>query len=176
MAFNHAHSYSPKTQGHGPGQVLTVNASAGSGFSLPSPVGSAASGPSMGFSPSYGHFSGSNGLASAVDSKQGIKRKRSSADAAHRHPSEDSYTDGDGAHRSAGPTVQNQRKTSPQNQADAKKRTKTQRACDKCRTKKIRLATSFAHIIHQILSTSFRGLLTPHNPLLVLSRLYTGVM
>jgi hypothetical protein len=149
MPFNPAHSYSPQPQGQGPGQgqVLTIKASAGSSFSQPSPVGSANSQstgqhqPSMGFSPSYGHYNGSNGLASAVDSKQGIKRKRSSADAAHRHASEESYTDGDGAHRSAGPTNTLQRKMSPANQADSKKRTKTQRACDKCRTKKIRLAT-----------------------------------
>lgn len=133
MAYNH--SYSPQ-----PGSSATHSQS---GFSLPSPVGSAngQSQPSIGFSPSYGHYNGSNGLASAADSKQGIKRKRSSADAAHRHPSEESYTDGDGARRSAVLGTTHQRKPSPASQAEAKKRTKTQRACDKCRTKKIRLAT-----------------------------------
>jgi hypothetical protein len=77
------------------------------------------------------------------DGKQGVKRKRSSGDAAARHDSEDSYTDDNAAHRSRNPAL-NQSSNQPKGVAaasqDVKKRTKTQRACDKCRTKKIRCA------------------------------------
>ena len=98
---------------------------------------------SGGYSPKHGHFTTLNGISSNTpDSKQGIKRKRSIVDAAHRHNSEDSYTDNDGP---GGSSAQGKlqfstqpKLSSAQQQADAKKRTKTQRACDKCRTKKIR--------------------------------------
>ncbi|KIM25984.1 hypothetical protein M408DRAFT_197963 [Serendipita vermifera MAFF 305830] len=96
------------------------------------------------YSPKHGHYSGLNGASSSTpDTKQGIKRKRSILDsAANRHPSEESYTDGDGP---GGSSVHGKSQFSSQSKvsaaqqaADAKKRTKTQRACDKCRTKKIR--------------------------------------
>lgn len=96
-----------------------------------------------GYSPKHGQYAVLNGMPSTIsDNKQGVKRKRSIVDAAHRHNSEDSYTDNDGP---VGSSTQGKFQFSPQpkqpsaqQQTDAKKRTKTQRACDKCRTKKIR--------------------------------------
>lgn len=102
---------------------------------------------SSGHSPQFGHFTGSNGMISdSPDGKHGLKRKRSIADAAHRHTSEDSYTDDNTAHRSHSSGLNHSSGQAKGTSAaaaasqDAKKRTKTQRACDKCRTKKIRCA------------------------------------
>lgn len=97
-----------------------------------------------GYSQQFGQFSNANELMTdSPDGKQGLKRKRSIADAAHRHTSEESYTDDGPAHRggqSGHFQSGNQSKAAATAAQDVKKRTKTQRACDKCRTKKIRCA------------------------------------
>lgn len=110
-----------------------------SGPSLPSSIGTALDRQSSLSSPYSAQFpspvNGSNAQA-----KAGNKRKRAPADVAHRHPSEDSYNS-DG--HESGPTsahngVHSSKNASNPQNSDVKKRTKTQRACDKCRTKKIR--------------------------------------
>jgi hypothetical protein len=78
---------------------------------------------------------------------QNLKRKRSSEHHITRHTSED----GSGSDQSyphtqissaASTTKQQQLQQQQLHAADLKKRTKTQRACDKCRTKKIRCSRS----------------------------------
>jgi hypothetical protein len=128
----------------------------GNGRSLLTPIGPTHSSDghghlSGGYSPEHGHYTDLNGISPNNQvSKHGIKRKRSIVDAAHRHNSEDSYTDNDGpggssvhgkSQFSAQPKL-----SSAQQQAEAKKRTKTQRACDKCRTKKIRYTPHFRSV------------------------------
>lgn len=115
---------------------------------LPSPIGTAQadhqSQSPAGYSPKFGHYTGHNGTISNsdIESKHGMKRKRSVADTAHRHTSEDSYIDGGEPYQRADTSKDSQFSLQQKNGAnpaqDVKKRTKTQRACDKCRTKKIR--------------------------------------
>jgi hypothetical protein len=115
---------------------------------LPSPIGTAQaehqSQSPAGYSPKFGHYAGHNGPISNsdIESKHGMKRKRSVADTAHRHTSEDSYIDSGEPYPRAESAKDSQFSLQQKNGSsaaqDVKKRTKTQRACDKCRTKKIR--------------------------------------
>jgi len=73
---------------------------------------------------------------------QNLKRKRSSEHHITRHTSEDgSGSDNSYPHTQITPSAS----TKHLQAADLKKRTKTQRACDKCRTKKIRYLLSPPH-------------------------------
>ncbi|KAG8772446.1 hypothetical protein FRC16_005664, partial [Serendipita sp. 398] len=126
------------------GSQTAQHASGTGGRALPSPVGplDRQSQHSSSYSPQYAQFPSPNGsIPTNADSKSGLKRKRSTIDAANRQNSEDSYTDGDNAQASSGPisaSSAHHTKAGTSQQQETKKRTKTQRACDKCRTKKIR--------------------------------------
>jgi len=78
---------------------------------------------------------------------QNLKRKRSSEHHITRHTSEDgSGSDHSYPHTQITPSTSSKHL---QAAADLKKRTKTQRACDKCRTKKIRCCLPLTSHLHE---------------------------